>query len=151
MDKRRFNLWIDRALVPVFVGMVWTGLELHAARHAVTPSIVAQHSARHIAAAALFLLLAGLHLLGHWGWYRALKTGGCKGRHRRMVLLFSIVFLLVAVSGLILLLSGAGRALHFGIFHYLLGLIFVIMGLLHLLKRLRILFGTAKPKAGKSR
>lgn len=149
MDKRRFNLWIDRALVPVFVGMVWTGLELHAARHAVTPAIVAQHSARHIAAAALFLLLAGLHLLGHWGWYRALKTVGCKGRHRRMVLSLSVVFLLAAASGFLLLLPGNG--LHSGIFHYLLGWLLGILGLLHLLKRLRILFGTAKPKAGKSR
>lgn len=151
MDKRRFNLWIDRTLVPAFVGVIWTGFGLHMAGNTCSPALWHTWSLAHVTLSLLFLLLAGLHVHGHWGWYRALKTGGCKGRHRRMVLLFSIVFLLVAVSGLILLLSGAGRALHFGIFHYLLGLIFVIMGLLHLLKRLRILFGTAKPKAGKSR
>lgn len=68
-----------------------------------------------------------------------------------MVLLLSFVFLLAVVSGLLLLLCGAGHALHLGIFHYLLGLLFGIVGLQHLLKRLRILFGRAKPRGGRSR
>lgn len=151
MDKRKFNLWIDRALVPVFVGVIWTGLELHAAGHAVNLGLWHVRALLHTIVSLLFLLLAGIHVHGHWGWYRALRTAGCKGRHRRIVLLFSLVFLLAAVLGLILLLCGAGYALYLGKFHYLLGLIFGIMGLLHLLKRLRILFGSAKPGAAKSR
>ncbi len=151
MDKRKFNLWIDRALVPVFVGVIWTGLELHAAGHVADPLFGHRWSVSHTVVSLLFLLLAGIHVYGHWGWYRALTTVGCKDRHRRMVLLFSLVFLLAAVTGLLLLLCGAGCALYLGKFHYLLGLIFGIMGLLHLLKRLRILFGIAKPGAAKNR
>lgn len=150
MDKRRFNLWIDRALAPAFVGMIWTGLELHAAGH--IGDLAAWHfwSAVHTVVSLTFTGLAAAHIRGHWGWYRALKTVGCKGR-RRMVLLLSFVFLLAVVSGLLLLLCGAGHALHLGIFHYLLGLLFGIVGLQHLLKRLRILFGRAKPRGGRSR
>lgn len=145
------NLWIDRALLPVFVGVVWTGVALHVAGRVGIPSVVQSRMAWHIAVSLLFLLLAGFHVRMHWGWYRALRTVGCEGRHRWMVLLFSLVFLLAAVSGLLLLLCGAALGAGFGIFHYLLGLLFGIMALLHILKRLHLLLGLTGPGSGKSR
>lgn len=151
MEKHAFNLLINRGLLPVFVGLFWSGCGLHAAGHA--DDLAAWHfwTVVHTVVSLIFAGVVVAHVRGHWGWYRSLKSVGCKGRRRRMVLLLSLVFLLAAVSGLLLLLCGDGHDPHLGIFHYLLGLLFGVLGLLHLLKRLRTLFGRAKPKVGRSR
>ena len=73
-----------------------------------------------------------LHIVHHRKWYTAL-AGGIGGRSR-MTLLLSVCFLAAALSGVATLFDGG-----LGLFHYKTGLLLVPVGLLHLLKRLRIL------------
>lgn len=146
MDKRTFNLLIDRALLPVFGGLLWSGVELHAAGHAGNPAAWHGWSVGHAVVSLLFAGLVVTHIRGHWGWYRSLKTAGCKGDRRRMVLCLTALFLLAGVTGLGLLFRGFDSGSHLGIFHWIVGLVLGFLGLLHMLRRLRLLVGaTSNP------
>ncbi|WP_417015478.1 hypothetical protein [Alistipes sp.] len=150
MDKRRCNLWIDRALVPVFVGVIWTGFELHVAGHVGNPLLRDHWSVLHTVVSLSFLLLAGIHVHGHWNWYRVPRSVGCGGRRRRVMVLTEVAVLAVA-TGFLTLFRNAEAGSHLGVFHYLTGLMLTVSALLHILERLRILLGGAKPGGGRSR
>lgn len=94
----------------------------------------------HTITSLLFLTFAALHVRSHWGWYRALKTAGCKGRRRKVVLLLSVVFATVAGSGLLLLFFIDGDGSSVGLFHYKVGLALALLGSLHVLRRSKILY-----------
>ena len=44
----------------------------------------------HTNASLLFMILGIIHVKSHWAWYKGLRTVGCKGK-RKAVLLLSIV------------------------------------------------------------
>lgn len=143
MDKRKLNLWTVRVLFPVLVGLCGSGLELHMVEHAGVPEIRHAWFLAHVTLSLLFLLLVGLHVYGHWAWFRSLATAGCKGLRRWMVLLLSVVFLLVAATGIVKWMFG----LHIGFYHYVGGILFGVLALLHVFRRRRQLFGRARNSA----
>lgn len=147
MNKRKLNLWTARVLFPVLVGLCGSGLELHVVEHAGAAELRHAWHLAHVALSLLFLVLVGLHVYGHWAWFRSLTTAGCKGLRRRMVMLFAVVFLLVAATGIVKWLFG----LHIGFYHYVGGIVFGVLALLHIFRRRRQLFGSARnAAAGKS-
>ncbi|WP_143260697.1 hypothetical protein [Alistipes sp. An116] len=90
----------------------------------------------------------GLHVYGHWAWCRSLATAGCKGLRRWMVVLLAVVFLAVAVTGIVKWLFGA----HIGFYHYVGGLALGVLALLRIIRRWRPLFGRGRNSAtGKGR
>lgn len=148
MDKRKLNLWIVRGLFPVLVGLCGTGLALHLIGHGGSAEV--RHALRlvHIILSLLFLVLVGLHIYGHWTWYRSLVTTGCKGLRRWMVVLLAVAFLAVAVTGIVKWLCGV----HIGFYHYVGGLVLGVLALLHIIRRWRQLFGRGRNSAaGKGR
>ena len=136
---RKTLLRTDRTLVPLFLLTVWSGIELHAAGHSACLEAIGIWSAAHIAASAAFMAASILHIVHHRKWYTAL-VGGIGGRSR-MTLLLSVCFLAAALSGVATLFDAG-----LGLFHYKTGLLLVPVGLLHLLKRLRILTGQGSGK-----
>ena len=72
-------------------------------------------------------------------WYKGLKTVGCKGK-RKAVLLLSIVFLLAVVSGILLVCFVDGANSSLGLWHYRIGIFVSVLGVLHILKRKRGLY-----------
>lgn len=143
MDKRKLNLLTDRVLFPVLVGLCGSGLGLHLFEHAAAPEIRHAWKLAHIIFSLLFLALVVLHVYGHWAWYRSLVTAGCKGLRRWMVVLLAVVFLAVAVTGIVKWLFGA----HIGFYHYVGGLAFGVLALLHIIRRWRQLFGRGRNSA----
>ncbi|WP_299101058.1 hypothetical protein [uncultured Alistipes sp.] len=139
VTDRKTLLRTDRTLVPLFLLTVWSGLELHAAGHSARPDAIGTWPAVHIAASAAFTAASILHIVHHRKWYTAL-AGGIGGRSR-MTLLLSVCFLAAALSGIAALFDDGS-----GPFHYKTGLLLVPVGLLHLLKQLRILTGRGSGK-----
>ena len=135
-------------MFPVLVGLCGSGIGLHLVEHAGVPEIRHAWQLAHIILSLLFLVLVGLHIYGHWAWYRSLATAGCKGLRRWMVMLLLVVFLVVAVMGIVKWLFGA----HIGFYHYVGGIVLGVLALLHIIRRWRQLFGSGlHSAAGKSR
>ncbi len=68
-------------------------------------------------AGLLFAGLAVIHIKSHQGWYKGLKTAGCKGARKKAVLALSVVFAATVLSGAALLFVGQGHC-HAGLLHY---------------------------------
>ena len=85
------------------------------------------------------MILGIIHVKSHWAWYKGLRTVGCKGK-RKAVLLLSIVFLLAVVSGILLVFFVDGANSSLGLWHYRIGIFVSVLGVLHILKRKRGLY-----------
>ena len=90
----------------------------------------------HTIASLLFAGAAILHIKTHWTWYKTLRT---KDVRSKSVWVFSFAFATVAATGVLLLLWIEGAGSPTGIFHYKIGLITIVLGTLHLLRRIRFL------------
>lgn len=143
MNKSKSIVLTNLILIPLFIASVYTGIELHIAGHGASHEIWHTWAVLHTIASLLFLALVALHVRSHWGWYKALKTIGCKGK-RHAVLLLTCVFLLVLISGLLLLFFVDGAASSTGLLHYKTGLVLALLVLFHVLKRRKILLKGAK-------
>ena len=84
-----------------------------------------------------------VHIKSHWGWYKGLKTTGCKGK-KKVVLLFSITFALVIITGMLLLLFVNGANSPTGLLHYKIGIATGVLAILHILKRKHFLYSGFK-------
>ena len=98
MNRNRFIYFTDLMLLLVFILSFYTGVELHIAGQGVDHESWHIWAIFHTNASLLFMILGIIHVKSHWAWYKGLRTVGCKGK-RKAVLLLSIVFLLAVVSG----------------------------------------------------
>lgn len=139
MNRIRVIYLTDLILVPAFVLSLYTGIELHIAGQGTNHETWHNWAIFHTIASLLFMMLGILHIKSHWGWYKGLKTTDCKGK-RKAVLLLSVVFLLVVISGLSLLFFIEGANSSVGLLHYKTSCIAGILGILHILKRKHFLY-----------
>lgn len=138
MNKGKLIRTTDLILVPVFILSLYTGVKLHlASHHGVISAHIQQWTVAHVLVTLLFLILILLHVWSHWGWYRALKNG-CKGK-KKVVLLLSLLFLIVALTGIYLFFIHTSQN-HVGLLHYRFGIALGILAFLHILKRRKFLF-----------
>ena len=112
MNRNRFIYFTDLMLLLVFILSFYTGVELHIAGQGVDHESWHIWAIFHTNASLLFMILGIIHVKSHWAWYKGLRTVGCKGK-RKAVLLLSIVFLLAVVSGILLacFVDGANSSL----------------------------------------
>lgn len=94
----------------------------------------------HLMPAVLFLLLGILHIKAHWNWYRGLVKRNF-GKKSKTTLILSILFLLLSVTGVTLLFVGNSGYIIRQV-HYRTGMLMVAFSLVHILKRIRILFSS---------
>lgn len=139
MNRNRFIYLTDLLLVPVFVLSFYTGVELHIAGEGAEHEVWHNWAVFHTIVCLLFMLLGIVHVKSHWGWYKGLKAAGGKGK-RKVVLLLSVLFLLAVVSGLSLILFVDGANSAMGLWHYRMGIFVSIFGVLHVLKRKKVLY-----------
>lgn len=139
MNKTQLIFLTDGILIPVFALSLWSGVELHIAGHGAEHGVWHIWAVFHTIASLLFLILAAIHVKSHWGWYKSLVKGGLNGR-RGGVLLLSAAFLLVAISGLLLLLCIDGANSSPGLLHYKAGLVLGVLSIAHILQRRKILY-----------
>ena len=126
-------------LLLVFILSFYTGVELHIAGQGGDHESWHIWAIFHTNASLLFMILGIIHVKSHWAWYKGLRTVGCKGK-RKAVLLLSIVFLLAVVSGILLVCFVDGANSSLGLWHYRIGVFVSVLGVLHILKRKRGLY-----------
>jgi len=168
--KHNFNNFIiNNLLLVVGLAMMFSGLVLqigfHMGEHQVDAPIVQPQSiqyeqlraiditkivcgfyypdwsAIHKVVIVLFSLLMIYHTYVHWKWYKGVITKHLVGRNRQVFIL-SVLFLLVAVTGLIpwvIDLTGGSETLrmHFIEIHDKITLILIVFLILHIIKRLK--------------
>ena len=73
----------------------------------------------------------------HWGWYKGIIKNGI-GRKSKVTAVLSIIFLLLSVTGIVLLgVNGVNSPL--GLWHYKIGIAMTAIAIVHTIKRLSIL------------
>ena len=128
----------DLLLIPVSIASVITGFGLHAAGHDTPHEVWEQWAAAHVVATILFLVLGILHVWHHLAWYKSLFSKGL-GKKSRVTLLLTIAFLLLSVTGIVLIVAIDGLNSTTGHLHYLLGLLLTTLSLWHIVKRWKAL------------
>lgn len=90
----------------------------------------------HTTFALLMTVTMVLHLVTHKAWLKGLKSG-VQRRRRRMTFLLGVLALAMVVSGVLLLgIDGANTPV--GLWHYRLGIFFVLLSFGHAARRFRI-------------
>lgn len=136
----------DLCLIPVFLLTVFTGIRLHLAGHWGSHELWHYMATLHILAALPFTILIFFHFKTHLGWYSSLIHNGL-GHKSRVSVAVSIVFVIVAMTGYLLLaVDGAGSGL--GMWHYRIGLLSMVLFGGHIIKRLPVLAKTIKGHNG---
>ena len=88
-------------------------------------------------ASIMLLVLVFIHIKMHWNWYRNWFRKGLGSKSRTTALL-SITFLLLALTGIILL-GGACRRSIIGIWHFHSGWLMIVLAVVHVFKRRSLL------------
>ena len=142
MNKRRLIYLTDAILIPLFVLSLYSGIQLHIAGHGTEHDIWHNWAVFHTIDSLLFAFFGIIHIKSHWFWYKGLKNKKRERKTRRkqkIVLLLTFIFIWVIITGIWLLCFVEGANSPFGKLHYKAGLLMGILGLLHIVKRLRLL------------
>ena len=134
MRKRMATNW---ALLLSFILSASSGIRLHFLGHGMGHGACRFWGTFHIGASLVLLLLVIIHVKMHWNWYKHLFQKGLGNKSRTTVVL-SLIFLLLASTGIILL-GGACRRSTIGIWHFHLGWLMIVLAVVHVFKRRALL------------
>ena len=116
---------IDWVLIPAFILSAAAGIGLHNAGHGNNHEVWHDWAVAHILFSLLFTTLVMAHIKTHWAWYTSLFRNGL-GRKSHVTVIVSILFMLVALTGCVLLgVEGANSGI--GLWHYRIGLLSVAL------------------------
>lgn len=125
---------IDWALVPLFILVVYTGIELHVAGHEDNHDIWHSWAVFHVVVSLLFLMVMLFHIIDHRNWYKGILSKKKARKKGRVTICLSVMFILVVVTGLALLgIEGANTPV--GLWHYKAGILMGVLSAGHILKR----------------
>lgn len=130
-------LVIDWILVCVFVLSVFSGIGLHIAGHGNNHGLWHNWAVGHILTSFLFFIAAIFHITTHWGWYKGMIKNGA-GKKSKITVVLSAFFLLVSVTGFILLGVNEANS-DIGLWHYKIGIATIAFSIGHILKRIHLL------------
>ena len=137
-SHRRSQRITDLLLIPVSIASVITGFRLHVAGKNAPHEVWEQWAAAHVVATVLFLVVGIVHVRHHWAWYKSLFSRGL-GKKSRVTLLLTIAFLLLVITGIVLIVAIDGPNSTTGHLHYIFGLLLTILSLWHIVKRWKAL------------
>ncbi len=130
---------VDWLLIPFSILSIFSGFKLHIAGHGNIHEIWHNWNVFHVMTSVLFLVFAIFHIIMHWGWYISLMRNGI-GRKSKMTVILSLIVMLVTVTGFILLFCVDGSNSEIGLWHYKIGIVVSIISIIHIIKRLPILY-----------
>ena len=134
---------IDWILIVVFIVSAISGIGLHIAGHGNSHEVWHNWAVFHALGSVLLLVAIIFHVRTHGGWYKGIIKNGI-GRKSKVTAVFSIVFLLLSVTGIVLLgVNGANSPL--GLWHYKIGIAMSVIAVGHIIKRLSALRKSLKP------
>ena len=130
MRKRMATNW---ALLLSFILSASSGIRLHFLEHGMGHGACHLWRTFHLWVSIMLLVLVLIHIKMHWNWYRNWFRKGLGSKSWTTALL-SITFLLLALTGIILL-GGVCRRSIIGIWHFYLGIAMIILAVMHIFKR----------------
>ena len=115
-------------------GVFFKGIGLHIAGHGTSHETWHNWGVAHVVASFIWLLSVMAHVRRHKHWYKTLvsKRVTCK---RLITFFLSIAFLIVAVTGILLVAYVEGPGSSIGLWHYKLGILLWVLSLIHALYR----------------
>lgn len=125
-------------LLLMFVASAATGIGLHVAGHGAGHEEWHNWAVAHVLSSLGWLISGMIHIKRHWAWYRAIASKGI-GHKSRTTILLSALFLFVTVTGLILIIGVDGANSALGRWHYISGLVLILLSLIHIISRKRTL------------
>ena len=128
----------DIAVLLTFLPASISGFILHAAGHNDVHEVWHNWAIVHIFTTLAFTIAIGIHIYGHWSWYKSLFQKGL-GNKSRVTAILSVLMFATIITGNIVLFRHQGPNSHLGLWHYVIGIILTIIALGHFLKRLPIL------------
>ena len=126
----------ERLLPLAFVASAISGIGLHIAGHGTSHEVWHNWAVVHILSSLLWLISGTYHIKRHGRWYKATASKGI-GKKSRTTLALSFVFLIVAVTGIVLIAFVDGTNSFIGLWHYRLGILLIVLSLVHCIKRKR--------------
>lgn len=123
-------------LLLTFVASAATGIGFHVAGHGAGHEEWHNWAVAHVLSSLGWLISGMIHIKRHWAWYRAIASKGI-GHKSRTTILLSALFLFVTVTGLILIIGIDGANSALGRWHYISGLVLILLSLIHILSRKR--------------
>jgi len=141
---------VDLSLVPIFILIIYSGLRIHIAGNTndYNHDVWSYWAHFHIIVSAISLFVGWLHIKAHWGWYKSLINKGI-GKKSKTTLSLSVLFLLLTITGIILMFFVEGGNSIIGLLHYKLGLIMIPLLIIHLVTRFHLIVKALKKKSDK--
>lgn len=127
---------IEHLLPLVFVASAVSGISLHIAGHGTSHEVWHNWAVAHVLSSLLWLISGVYHIKRHRRWYKAIASKGI-GKKSRMTLALSAAFLIVTVTGIVLIACVDGANSAIGLWHYWLGILLIAFSLIHIFKRMR--------------
>lgn len=123
-------------LLLTFVASAVTGIGLHISGHGAGHEVWHNWAVIHVLSSLGWLISGAIHIQRHRAWYRVIASKGI-GHKSRTTILLSVLFLFVTVTGLILIVCVDGANSALGRWHYIAGLVLILLSLIHILSRKR--------------
>ena len=92
----------------------------------------------HILSTLALIISVSTHVYGHWNWYKSLFQKGF-GNKSKVTVLLSILMIATVITGLIVLFIHQDPNSGHGLWHYVIGIILTVIGLVHFFKRVHVL------------
>ncbi len=127
MKRRKTS---NRLLALTFVVSAVSGTGLHVAGHGGSHELWHSWALAHVLSSLLWLVAVVFHIYSHMPWYRSIVTKGI-GRKSRVTLALSAGFVLITATGIVLLVYVEGANSPVGLWHYVLGLLLIVLCLIH--------------------
>lgn len=130
LTKGRFIFFVDLSLIPIFILLTYSGVMLHTASHIANHAEWEYWAEYHTIAGIISLIAGWLHVKAHWSWYKGLFKKGI-GKKSKVTVIVSVLFLVLIITGLILILFINGGNSPVGLWHYRLGLGMALLLIVH--------------------
>lgn len=128
---------IDWLLLLAGILCAVSGVGMHLAGHNAVHEVWHNWAIAHVLS-SLYMLITGIfHIQTHWNWYKALFKGQTTNKSH-VTMLISVVFIVLTVTGLVLLLE-EGANTKIGIWHWAFGLALSALSAGHIIRRFHIL------------
>lgn len=119
-----------------FVASAVSGIGLHIAEHGTSHEVWHNWAVAHVLLSLLWLISVACHIKRHRHWYKSIVSKGI-GKKSPMTLVLSAAFLIVTVTGIVLMACVDRANSAVGLWHYKIGLLLIVFSLIHIIRRKR--------------
>lgn len=138
LTKGKFIFIIDLLMLLVFPVLIFTGIKLHVYGSKGDHEIWSFWAHFHIIVSVVMLLIGILHVKAHWGWYKGLMRGVMR-KKSKVIIALSVLFVILTITGILLVMFEKGGNSPLGLWHYRFGLAIIVAVVLHTIARFTLL------------